>query len=70
MRLSKEYVPTVSAERSALAMPSTEELRALTPAEHREMRMFEAENKGLAERLAAGLNKAVMREDMDGIRGV
>ena len=70
MRLSKEYVPTASAERSALAMPSTEELRALTPAEHREMRMFEAENKGLAERLAAGLNKAVMREDMDGIRGV
>lgn len=50
--------------------PSTEELKALTPAEHREMRMFEAENKGLAERLAAGLNKAVMREDMDGIRGV
>jgi len=50
--------------------PSTEELRALTPAEHREMRMFEAENKGLAERLAAGLNKAVMREDMDGTRGV
>lgn len=70
MRLSKEYVPTASAERSALATPSTEELRALTPAEHREMRMFEAENKGLAERMAAGLNKAVMREDMDGIRGV
>ena len=70
MRLSKEYVPTASAERSALVTPSTEELRALTPAEHREMRMFEAENKGLAERLAAGLNKAVMREDMDGIRGV
>ena len=70
MRLSKEYVPTESVERSALATPSTEELRALTPAEHREMRMFEAENKGLAERLAAGLNKAVMREDMDGTRGV
>jgi hypothetical protein len=34
------------------------------------MRRFEAENKGLAERLAAGLNKAVMREDMDGTRGV
>ena len=70
MRLSKEYVPAVSAERNELAMPSTGELKALTPAEHREMRMFEAENKGLAERLAAGLNKAVMREDMDGIRGV
>ena len=70
MRLSKEYVPAESAERSASAMPSTEELRALTPAEHRELRAFEAENKGFAERMAAGLNKAVMREDMDGIRGV
>ena len=70
MKHSKEYVPAVSAERSELVMPSTGELKALTPAEHREMRMFEAENKGLAERLAAGLNKAVMREDMDGIRGV
>lgn len=70
MRLSKEYVPAGSAELSESAMPSTTELKALTPAEHREMRRFEAENKGLAERLAAGLNKAVMREDMDGIRGV
>jgi hypothetical protein len=51
-------------------MPSTEELKALTPAEHRELRLFEAENKGLAERMAAGLNGAVLREDMDGIRGV
>jgi len=70
MKHSKEYVPAVLAERSELVMPSTGELKALTPAEHREMRMFEAENKGLAERLAAGLNKAVMREDMDGTRGV
>lgn len=70
MKLSKEYVPRESVVRSELAMPSTEELRALTPAEHRELRTFEAENKGLAERMAAGLNRAVMREDMDGIRGV
>lgn len=51
-------------------MPYTEELRELSPAEHRELRRFEAENKGFAERLAAGLNRAVMREDMDGTRGV
>jgi hypothetical protein len=57
-------------EKTESAKPYTEELRELSPAEHRELRMFEAENKGLAERMAAGLNRAVMREDMDGIRGV
>lgn len=48
-------------------MPSTEE-RLVSPAEHRELRRFEAENKGLAERLAAGLNKAVLAEDAKNVR--
>jgi hypothetical protein len=42
-------------------MPSTV-AREVTPAEHREIRRFEGENKGFAERLAAALNHAVMAE--------
>ena len=48
-------------------MPSTEE-HLVSPAEHRELRRFEAENKGLAERLAAGLNKAVLAEEVKNVR--
>ena len=70
MRLSSELEPRELVGKSASAKPYTEELRELSPAEHRELRRFEAENKGFAERLAAGLNRAVMREDMDGTRGV
>jgi hypothetical protein len=40
----------------------------VSPAEHREIRRFEAENKGFAERLAAGLNKAVLAEEAKNVR--
>jgi len=60
----------IGGERAHQRCHIQEELRELSPAEHRELRRFEAENKGFAERLAAGLNRAVMREDMDGTRGV
>jgi len=66
MRLLNELGPTESTE-SAYPIPSTEE-RLVSPAEHRELRRFEAENKGLAERLAAGLNKSVLAEDAKNVR--
>ena len=46
---------------NASPMPSTT-AREATPAEHREIRRFEGENKGFAERMAAALNHAVITE--------
>ena len=66
MRLLNELKPA-ALEESAYPMPFTEE-RLVSPAEHRELRRFEAENKGLAERLAAGLNKAVLAEEAKNVR--
>ena len=61
MRPLSESVPLESAGLSASPMPFTV-AREVTPAEHREIRRFEGENKGFAERLAAALNSAVMTE--------
>ena len=66
MRPLNELRPT-GLEESAYPIPSTEE-HLVSPAEHRELRRFEAENKGLAERLAAGLNKAVLAEEAKNVR--
>jgi hypothetical protein len=43
-------------------MPSTAALPEKY-SEYKELRNFEAENKGFAERLAAGLNKAVTADE-------
>ena len=61
MRPLSESVPLESAGLSPSPMPSTV-VREVTPAEHREIRHFEAENKGFAERMAAALNHAVLTE--------
>jgi hypothetical protein len=59
--LSALEVAELAAGKESL-MPSTAALPEKF-SEYKELRNFEAENKGFAERLAAGLNKAVTADE-------
>ena len=63
MRHLSELEQAALAARRESPMPSTAE-HPEKFSEYKELRNFELENKGFAERLAAGLNKAVTADEV------